>query len=110
MDDDRLIEAAVVDPEDREFDVALRPTSLAEFVGQERVKEQLQLLVDGARRMRGAAHVDQTVPARDRNAAATYSAGAPGCRSTRILCLCINRYSVTRDTFNSRAAGTTWNP
>ncbi len=50
MDDDRLIEAAVVDPEDREFDVALRPTSLADFVGQERVKEQLQLLIDGARR------------------------------------------------------------
>jgi hypothetical protein len=50
MDDDRLIEAAVVDPEDRAFDVALRPTSLSDFVGQERVKEQLQLLVDGARR------------------------------------------------------------
>ena len=50
MDDDRLIEAAVVDPEDREFDVALRPTSLSDFVGQERVKEQLQLLIDGARR------------------------------------------------------------
>jgi len=50
VDDDRLIESAVVDPEDREFDVALRPTSLADFVGQERVKEQLQLLVDGARR------------------------------------------------------------
>jgi Holliday junction DNA helicase RuvB len=50
VDDDRLIEAAVVDPEDREFDVALRPTSLTDFVGQERVKEQLQLLIDGARR------------------------------------------------------------
>jgi len=50
VDDDRLIEAAVVDPEDREFDVALRPTSLGDFVGQERVKEQLQLLIDGARR------------------------------------------------------------
>ena len=50
MDDDRLIEAAVVDPEDRELDVALRPTSLSDFVGQERVKEQLQLLIDGARR------------------------------------------------------------
>ncbi len=50
MDDDRLIEAAVVDPEDREFDVALRPTTLTEFVGQERVKEQLHLLIDGARR------------------------------------------------------------
>ena len=50
MDDDRLIEAAVVEPEDREFDVALRPRSLREFVGQERVKEQLTLLIDGARR------------------------------------------------------------
>ncbi|MGZ5344586.1 MAG: Holliday junction branch migration DNA helicase RuvB [Actinomycetota bacterium] len=50
MDDDRLIEAAVVDPEDREFDVALRPKTLTEFVGQERVKEQLALLIDGARR------------------------------------------------------------
>jgi holliday junction DNA helicase RuvB len=50
VDDARLIEAAVVDPEDREFDVALRPTSLTDFVGQDRVKEQLQLLIDGARR------------------------------------------------------------
>jgi holliday junction DNA helicase RuvB len=50
VDDDRLIESAVVDPEDREFDVALRPRSLGEFVGQERVKEQLDLLIDGARR------------------------------------------------------------
>jgi Holliday junction DNA helicase RuvB len=48
-DDDRLIEAAALSPEDREFDVALRPRSLAEFVGQERVKEQLMLLLDGAR-------------------------------------------------------------
>src|SRR5437763_3928256 len=50
MDDDRLIEAAALDPQDREFDVALRPKTLAEFVGQERVKEQLALLLDGARR------------------------------------------------------------
>jgi holliday junction DNA helicase RuvB len=48
-DEDRLIEAAARLPEDREFDVALRPRSLAEFVGQERVKEQLLLLLDGAR-------------------------------------------------------------
>jgi holliday junction DNA helicase RuvB len=44
-----VIEAAARSPEDREFDVALRPRSLAEFVGQERVKEQLALLLDGAR-------------------------------------------------------------
>jgi Holliday junction DNA helicase RuvB len=49
-DDDRLIEAAARSPEDREFDVALRPRTLDEFVGQDRVKEQLALLIDGARR------------------------------------------------------------
>jgi holliday junction DNA helicase RuvB len=48
-DDGRLIEAEAMLPEDRELDVALRPRSLHEFVGQERVKEQLQLLIDGAR-------------------------------------------------------------
>lgn len=49
MDDDRLIEAGALSPEDREYDVALRPRSLDEFVGQDRVKEQLALLVEGAR-------------------------------------------------------------
>ena len=44
----RVIEAAAL-PDDPEFDVALRPRTLAEFVGQERVKEQLALLIDGAR-------------------------------------------------------------
>lgn len=35
--------------QDREFDAALRPKWLSEFVGQDRVKEQLALLVEGAR-------------------------------------------------------------
>jgi holliday junction DNA helicase RuvB len=48
MDGDRLIEAAAL-PDDPEFDVALRPKTLEEFVGQERVKEQLALLIEGAR-------------------------------------------------------------
>jgi Holliday junction DNA helicase RuvB len=48
-DRDRLTEAGARSPEDREFDVALRPRTLQEFVGQERVKEQLALLLDGAR-------------------------------------------------------------
>lgn len=48
--DDRLIEADALSPDDREFDVALRPRSLGEFVGQERVKEQLAVLLDGATR------------------------------------------------------------
>jgi Holliday junction DNA helicase RuvB len=47
--DERLIEADAVSPEDREFDVALRPRSLGDFIGQERVKDQLQVLLAGAR-------------------------------------------------------------
>src|SRR5437763_13901693 len=35
--------------EDSDFDATLRPRSVDEFVGQERIKEQLGLLVDGAR-------------------------------------------------------------
>jgi Holliday junction DNA helicase RuvB len=41
--------AAEVRDEDPEFDAALRPRWLAEFVGQARIKEQLELLVEGAR-------------------------------------------------------------
>jgi len=41
--------AADVREDEREFDAALRPRWLAEFVGQENIKEQLLLLVEGAR-------------------------------------------------------------
>lgn len=46
LTDDRLVDASDVDPE---FDAALRPRTLDEFVGQERIKEQLALLIAGAR-------------------------------------------------------------
>ena len=43
----------VVDPElpeeERAFDAALRPKTLGEFIGQDRMKEQLGLLIEGAR-------------------------------------------------------------
>jgi holliday junction DNA helicase RuvB len=45
----RPVDPEVVSEEDRDFDLALRPRSLDEFVGQARVKEQLHLLIDGAR-------------------------------------------------------------
>ena len=46
--DERIVDPDV--PEhDREFDAALRPRRIDEFVGQDRVKEQLALLIDGAR-------------------------------------------------------------
>jgi Holliday junction DNA helicase RuvB len=41
--------AAEVRDEEREFDAALRPRWLSEFVGQARIKEQLELLVEGTR-------------------------------------------------------------
>src|SRR5207237_3186785 len=41
--------AAEVGGDEREFDAALRPRWLSEFVGQGRIKEQLELLVEGAR-------------------------------------------------------------
>ncbi len=50
--DERLIDAKELLPEDRELDIALRPRMIAEFVGQDRVKEQLTLLIDGARARR----------------------------------------------------------
>ena len=49
-DAERPVDPVAVTEEDREFDIALRPRTLAEFVGQSRVKEQLDLLIDGARR------------------------------------------------------------
>ncbi len=49
MTEERLIVPEELSEEERDFDLALRPTTLGEFVGQERVKEQLALLIDGAR-------------------------------------------------------------
>jgi holliday junction DNA helicase RuvB len=46
--DERIVDPEVPE-EEREFDAALRPRRIVEFVGQDRVKEQLALLIDGAR-------------------------------------------------------------
>jgi Holliday junction DNA helicase RuvB len=47
-DEPRAVDAALPE-EERAFDAALRPRRLDEFVGQRRIKEQLALLIDGAR-------------------------------------------------------------
>jgi Holliday junction DNA helicase RuvB len=44
----RVVTAEVVE-EEREFDAALRPRWLSEFVGQARIKEQFELLVESSR-------------------------------------------------------------
>ncbi len=41
-------------PEERDFEVALRPRRLDEFVGQERTKEQLAVVLDAAKKRGGA--------------------------------------------------------
>jgi Holliday junction DNA helicase RuvB len=46
--DERIVDPEVPQ-EERELDAALRPRRIDEFVGQDRVKEQLALLIDGAR-------------------------------------------------------------
>jgi Holliday junction DNA helicase RuvB len=48
-DAERLIVPEVLSEDERDLDLALRPKTLGEFVGQERVKEQLALLIEGAR-------------------------------------------------------------
>jgi holliday junction DNA helicase RuvB len=48
MPADRVVDGELA-PDELAFDAALRPRSLDEFVGQDRVKEQLALLIDGAR-------------------------------------------------------------
>lgn len=48
MSDDGLVSAAA-SPEERAFEVGLRPRTLAEFVGQRKVREQLTIMLEGAR-------------------------------------------------------------
>jgi Holliday junction DNA helicase RuvB len=43
------VTTAVLGPEDEDFDGSLRPRSLDEFVGQERIKEQLGIALEAAK-------------------------------------------------------------
>ncbi|WBB60442.1 Holliday junction branch migration DNA helicase RuvB [Streptomyces sp. WMMC500] len=52
--DPRVVDSAA-DADDRAVETALRPKDLAEFVGQERVREQLDLVLRAARQRGGAA-------------------------------------------------------
>jgi len=48
MKDDRLLDPAVRD-EEREFDLTLRPRWIREFVGQDRIREHLEIFIRAAR-------------------------------------------------------------
>ena len=46
---DRVLTTALHDTGEEELELSLRPASLADFVGQERVKEQLAVALDAAK-------------------------------------------------------------
>ncbi|WP_322750930.1 MULTISPECIES: Holliday junction branch migration DNA helicase RuvB [unclassified Frankia] len=57
MDAEGLV-SPVAEPEEQAFEAGLRPGSLAEFIGQQKVREQLTIMLEGARaRARPPDHV-----------------------------------------------------
>src|SRR5216110_1361086 len=54
IETDRLISAAPVSPQEEAFERALRPKSLAEYIGQEKIRGQLAIFVEAARRRKEA--------------------------------------------------------
>ena len=49
VETDRLIAAAPATPQEEQFDRSLRPARLAEYVGQEKVRGQLEIFIQAAR-------------------------------------------------------------
>src|SRR5689334_7973792 len=54
IETDRLISAAPVSPQEKAFERSLRPKSLSEYVGQERIRGQLSIFVEAARKRQEA--------------------------------------------------------
>ncbi|MGI9046283.1 MAG: Holliday junction branch migration DNA helicase RuvB [Burkholderiales bacterium] len=54
IETDRLITATPLSPGEEAFERALRPKHLAEYIGQEKIREQLQIFIDAARKRREA--------------------------------------------------------
>jgi holliday junction DNA helicase RuvB len=54
IETDRLIAAVSVSPQEEAFERALRPKSLAEYVGQEKIRGQFEIFVEAARRRKEA--------------------------------------------------------
>src|ERR1700716_1476681 len=54
VETDRLISAAPTSPQEEAFERALRPKSLAEYIGQEKIRGQLAIFVEAARNRKEA--------------------------------------------------------
>ncbi len=54
IETDRLISGAPVSPQEQAFERSLRPKSLSEYVGQEKIRGQLSIFVEAARRRKEA--------------------------------------------------------
>src|ERR1700752_207675 len=50
VETDRLISAKPGSPQEEQFERSLRPATLAEYVGQEKVRGQLEIFIEAARR------------------------------------------------------------
>ena len=50
VETDRLISAKPSSPQDEQFERSLRPATLAEYVGQEKARGQLEIFIQAARR------------------------------------------------------------
>jgi Holliday junction DNA helicase RuvB len=54
IETDRLISAAPTSPQEEAFERALRPKSLSEYIGQEKIRGQLSIFVEAARQRKEA--------------------------------------------------------
>jgi holliday junction DNA helicase RuvB len=54
IETDRVISAAATEPQEEAFERALRPKALEEYIGQEKIRGQLQIFIEAARNRREA--------------------------------------------------------